>query len=188
MDNNKIGKYIASRRKEKGLTQQELGDKLFVTDKAVSKWERGLSLPDITILEKLADELDTDIYNILQVEKKNNIDIEKTLNDERKKIQKELYKKIIIYIVLNNVMWLTSIAMCYLDCFIDNLNYTFQDFLIIFFELLARITLVIGAISIFPQEPYSNKRVWFYYIIMGGSLTIIDTFIRLAGTLQKLLF
>ena len=56
-------------------------------------------------------------------------------------------------------MWLTSIAMCYL-----------------------------GAISIFPQEPYSNKRVWFYYIIMGGSLTIIDTFIRLAGTLQKLLF
>lgn len=100
MDNNKIGKYIASRRKEKGLTQQELGDKLFVTDKAVSKWERGLSLPDITILEKLADELDTDIYNILQVEKKNNIDIEKTLNDERKKIQKELYKKIIIYIII----------------------------------------------------------------------------------------
>ncbi len=99
MDNNKIGIYIASRRKEKGLTQQELGDKLFVTDKAVSKWERGLSLPDITILEKLADELDTDIYNILQVEKKNNIDIEKTLNNERKKIQKELYKKIIIYIL-----------------------------------------------------------------------------------------
>jgi hypothetical protein len=69
-------------------------------------------------------------------------------------------------------MWLTSIAMCYLDCFIDNLNYTFQDFLIIFFELLARITLVIGAISIFPQEPYSNKRVWFYYIIMGGRLLL----------------
>ena len=59
-------------------------------------------------------------------------------------------------------MWLISIAMCYLHRFIDNLNYTFQDFLIIFFELLARITLVIGAISIFPQEPYSNKRVWFY--------------------------
>ncbi len=99
MDNNKIGKYIASRRKEKGLTQQELGDKLFVTDKAVSKWERGLSLPDITILEKLADELDTDIYRILQVEKKNSVDLEKILNDERKKTQKELNKKIIIYIL-----------------------------------------------------------------------------------------
>ena len=42
MDNNKIGQYIASLRKEKKLTQQQLGDKLFVTDKAVSKWERGL--------------------------------------------------------------------------------------------------------------------------------------------------
>ena len=72
-------------------------------------------------------------------------------------------------------MWIASITMCYLDRFIDNINYTFQDFLIIFFELL-------------PQEPYSNKRVWFYYMIMGGSLAIIDTFIRLIGTLQKLLF
>ena len=83
-------------------------------------------------------------------------------------------------------MWIASIAMCYLDRFIDNINYTFQDFLIIFFELLARTTFVVGAISLFPQEPYSNKRV--YYMIMGGSLTIIDTFIRLVGTLQKLLF
>mgnify|MGYP004691608651 CR=1 FL=1 len=99
-----------------------------------------------------------------------------------------MYRKIIIYIVLNNVMWLTSIAMCYLHRFIDNLNYTFQDFLIIFFELLARMTLVAGAISIFPQEPYSNKRVWFYYIILGGSMTIIDALVRLTDTLQKLLF
>lgn len=99
MDNNKIGKYIASRRKEKGLTQQELGEKLFVTDKAVSKWERGLSLPDITILEKLANELDTDIYSILQVEKKNNVDIEKILNEERIKIKKQLKKKMMIILL-----------------------------------------------------------------------------------------
>ena len=49
MENNKIGSFILELRKEKGLTQQELGDKLFVTDKAVSKWERGLSLPDVSI-------------------------------------------------------------------------------------------------------------------------------------------
>ncbi len=96
MDNNKIGKYIASRRKEKKLTQQQLGDKLFVTDKAVSKWERGLSLPDITILEKLADELDTDIYSILQVEKKNKVNIEEILQEERIKINKQIKKKIMI--------------------------------------------------------------------------------------------
>ncbi len=99
MDNNKIGKHIASLRKEKKLTQQQLGDKLFVTDKAVSKWERGLSLPDITILERLADELGTDIYGILQVEKKNNLDIEKILHEERSKIKKQLNKKLMIYIL-----------------------------------------------------------------------------------------
>ena len=82
MNTNEIGKHIAFLRKEKKLTQQQLGDKLFVTDKAVSKWERGLSLPDITILEKLASELDTDIYNILQIEKKSNIDIENILISE----------------------------------------------------------------------------------------------------------
>lgn len=95
---------------------------------------------------------------------------------------------IIIYVILYNIMWILSIAMCYLDCYIENINYTFQDFLIIFFELFARITLVAGAIKLFPQEPYSNRRVWFYYIIFGGSMTVIDTFVRLLGTLQKLLF
>ena len=90
MDNNKIGKNIASLRRTKKLTQQQLGDKLFVTDKAVSKWERGLSLPDITILENLAKELDTDIYDILQIEKENDIDIESLLVDERKNLKKNL--------------------------------------------------------------------------------------------------
>lgn len=99
MDNNKIGKFIAFLRKKKGLTQQELGDKLFVTDKAVSKWERGLSLPDITILEKLADELDTDIYDILQIENKNNIDVEKILQEEKIKIKRQILKRITVIII-----------------------------------------------------------------------------------------
>lgn len=82
MDNNKIGKFIASLRKEKGLTQQELGDKLFVTDKAVSKWERGLSFPDITILEKLAFELNVDVSEILCGErgKKKKINIQEEID------------------------------------------------------------------------------------------------------------
>ena len=60
-------------------------------------------------------------------------------------------------------MWCISIAMCYLDRFIYNINYSLQDFLITFFELLAWIVLIIGAIDTFPQNKYSNKRVWFYY-------------------------
>lgn len=97
---NKIGKFIASLRKEKGLTQQELGAKLFVTDKAVSKWERGLSLPDITLFTSLAEALDVDPTEILQgaksVHKK---DINKILEEEKVKIKKynqQRNKKIII--------------------------------------------------------------------------------------------
>lgn len=122
MDNNKIGKYIASLRKEKQLTQQQLGDKLFVTDKAVSKWERGLSLPDITILEKLALELDTDIYNILQVEKKNSIDIEKILQEERIKIKRQIIKKAMILVV--PIILIGCIALFKLIPFGYNIEHT----------------------------------------------------------------
>lgn len=82
-------------------------------------------------------------------------------------------------------MWIIGIAMCYLDCFIENINYTVQDFLIIFFELLARIILITGALKFFPSDPYSNKRVWFYYIIMGGSIAALESFIKLIGIVVK---
>jgi len=62
----RIGKFIAEKRKEKGLTQKQLALKLGVTDKAVSKWERGLGCPDVSILEILASELGVSILEILK--------------------------------------------------------------------------------------------------------------------------
>ncbi len=66
MNYDKIGDFIATKRKEKGLTQKELADKLGVTDKAVSKWERGLGCPDVSILEILADNLGVSILEVLK--------------------------------------------------------------------------------------------------------------------------
>ena len=54
MDQEKIGKFISSCRKEAGLTQAALADKLGITDRAVSKWETGKGYPDITLLEPIA--------------------------------------------------------------------------------------------------------------------------------------
>lgn len=54
MDNKKIGKLIKDLRKQKGLTQQDLGDKVGVGFRSVSKWERGLTLPDITIINEVS--------------------------------------------------------------------------------------------------------------------------------------
>lgn len=66
MNYDKIGSFIAEKRKEKNLTQKELANLIGVTDKAVSKWERGLGCPDVSILEILANILDISILEILK--------------------------------------------------------------------------------------------------------------------------
>ena len=53
MDLIKIGKYIAGKRKGLGLTQRQLAEKLGMSDKSVSKWERGICLPDVSIYSEL---------------------------------------------------------------------------------------------------------------------------------------
>ncbi|MCL2570139.1 MAG: helix-turn-helix domain-containing protein [Firmicutes bacterium] len=65
MDNIKIGMFITERRKTKGLTQQDLADKLGVTVQAVSKWECGKCMPDVSILQSLCKILDISINDLL---------------------------------------------------------------------------------------------------------------------------
>ncbi len=65
MTTKKVGKVITALRKKAGYTQKELANKLYISDKAVSKWERGLSYPDVSYLRKLSVLLDTDIETLL---------------------------------------------------------------------------------------------------------------------------
>lgn len=69
MDVKKFGSFIAATRKENQLTQAELAKKLQVTDKAVSKWERGLGFPDINTIEPLADALGVSVLEIMKSER-----------------------------------------------------------------------------------------------------------------------
>lgn len=71
MDQVKIGKFIAALRKEKGLTQEKLGEKLGVTNKAVSRWENGNYMPDVEMLSLLSNEFDVSINEIISGEKLN---------------------------------------------------------------------------------------------------------------------
>ncbi|MBR5566314.1 MAG: helix-turn-helix transcriptional regulator [Roseburia sp.] len=65
MDVRKTGRFIAEKRKEKNMSQKELAEHLHITDKAVSKWERGLAFPDITILIPLSEVLNVSLYDLL---------------------------------------------------------------------------------------------------------------------------
>lgn len=66
IDKAAFGKFITEQRKAKGYTQKELAEKLFVSDKAVSKWERALSMPDISLLVPLAEILDVSVTELLE--------------------------------------------------------------------------------------------------------------------------
>lgn len=68
MDANRFGSFVAERRKKLNMTQADLATKIHVTDKAVSRWERGLGFPDIKTIEPLADALEVSIVEIMKSE------------------------------------------------------------------------------------------------------------------------
>jgi len=72
MDLNKISSFIKLKRKELGITQEELAKKLFITEKAISRWETGRGTPDISLLIPLAKELKIDVSELLNGEEKRN--------------------------------------------------------------------------------------------------------------------
>lgn len=77
MDAEKFGAFVQARRKELGMTQSDLAEKLYVTPKAVSRWERGVGFPDIRLLQPLADSLEITIVELMHSEK-----MEKELSKE----------------------------------------------------------------------------------------------------------
>lgn len=105
MNQIEIGKLIAKARKGKGYTQQELASLLFVTDKAVSKWERGLSLPEHEILNKLSKILDIEVNDILVYSNHNDewvgvINLTDDLDFNLKVFNQTIFEYIISYFVL----------------------------------------------------------------------------------------
>ena len=89
MNPESVGQLISKLRKEKGMTQQELADKLQITDKAVSKWERGLSCPDISILPQVVEILGVNVDYLLSTST-SKIDKGQSFKELNKKDVKEM--------------------------------------------------------------------------------------------------
>ena len=108
-----IGETIASLRKQKGMTQNELAEKMNVTDKAVSKWERDLSCPDINTISKLADILDVSVEELLKAKKKDvsNTKIKDLINLIFKAIALAMGIAVVVLNILNQIDIKSSIIM-----------------------------------------------------------------------------
>lgn len=85
MDTVKIGKYIAGKRKALGMTQAQVAEKLGMSDKSVSKWERGHNMPDISLLVEISEFFDVSIPEIINGERKS-----ENMNEEVKEVAEKL--------------------------------------------------------------------------------------------------
>lgn len=123
MNQEKTGKFISELRKEKNMTQRELADKIGVTDRAISKWENGRGMPDLSLMEPLCNELGISINELLSGERiepkdyqeKSEENILSTIEYTEKKIKKNsnIFKTIIAAVILLTVslilMFLTDV-------------------------------------------------------------------------------
>lgn len=125
MNQEKIGKFIARLRKEKNMTQQDLADKLGVTDRAVSNWENGRRLPDYSLLSNLCELLSISINELFAGQKISNEDYKKvadnnllyalenssfTLKEKINFYKKKWKKEHISKIVLCFIVWIVLIV------------------------------------------------------------------------------
>ena len=110
MDLIKIGKYIAFKRKEQGLTQKQLAEKLNMSDKSVSKWERGICLPDVSVYLELCKILDISINEFLAGE-----DIPKETIEQKAEENKEESKGMSIAALILGIVSLVMLCIWYIS-------------------------------------------------------------------------
>ncbi len=122
MNQEKIGKFISERRKAKGLTQKQLSDQLGVSINAVSKWERGICLMDMSLLKPLSNILEVNVIDILSGERvasnqmqekcEESIETIVKLNEVRSK-SFGIYGMLIIYGIL--ILYKIFYDLCFYD-------------------------------------------------------------------------
>lgn len=129
MDQEKIGKFISELRKEKNLTQEQLAEKMGVTDKSISRWENGKTMPDLSMITILAEELNVEVSELLNGRRMTKEELEKlrdTINNVIEYSNREKKDKTII---LNN--YFRAGLLCSFILILDNqfslLSYIFKD-------------------------------------------------------------
>ena len=178
MDQEKTGKFIARMRREKEMTQAQLGERLGVTNKTVSRWETGKSLPDIAILIELAEFYNVDINEILDGKRKDNTNVE----------PKELINAIANYtnhdmeIILNRIKRYSFISICALFLGIIFAIFDFSNKFYQITDLLFGLTAISiievllssnGKIEEIKKQNFSIKILFFLLVFLTVAVVLI---------------
>ena len=152
MNIDKIAIFIKEKRKKLGLTQEELAKKIYVTEKAISRWETGRGTPDISLLIPLSKELNVDVSELLNGEdsKKNDNNIEQLIeyNELNKSNKYNIFFKLtILFYALSIIVFLLYLRFEY------NPNIELNYFIRLLFIFISSIFIIIG------NKIYSDKYV-----------------------------
>ena len=119
MDQVVIGKFIASERKRKGYTQRQLADILEISDKTISKWERGNGFPEVSLLLPLCNELDITVNELLSGERVSEEDYQKKAEENMMSMIKEREenkKKVILTTITGLIATVAFITLILVVC------------------------------------------------------------------------
>ena len=144
-----VGLNIATRRKELGMTQMELAEKVHVTNKAVSKWENGKIFPDLSLVESIASALDITVTELLGLEEETPeemLRVATLINDDEKF---EFRNKVIAALIWALICFGTiAIGLVFVDNSVQNLM--FQDLTFeTSYEIGQRTTVLVGVLRTF---------------------------------------
>ena len=142
MNQEKIGKFISECRKEQGLTQSALAEKLGITDRAVSKWETGKSLPDSSIMIELCDLLSISVNDLLKGERIMKEEYSKISDDLVISFKKQTEEQAKMLLRLESILLIT-ITTTFIAVVIVG------SYVITFDKIIGSILLLIGTILLF---------------------------------------
>jgi len=157
MNQEKIGKFIAERRKEKNMTQEQLAEKMGVTDKTISRWENGKTMPDYSLLKDLCDELDTNVNEFLSGE---NIENGKYINRAEENLMiltKQIEKRKKILKIIQRILLISVCVLFVLNIIFNSIygdNWDKSNMLYITYIIMS-INLAIAVIMSFLN--FDNK-------------------------------
>ena len=147
MDQIKIGKFILNCRKEKGITQEQLAEKLGVTSKSISRWENGNTMPDYTLLKDLCNELDININELLFGEKIKENDYMNKSEENLIKLRKQIDKRKKLLTIISYIFMAIIIITFILNIVLNRIFLDDRHWNIIRYTFLySGITLVIVSI------------------------------------------